>query len=149
MFSNETTYSLENINNELKRRETCVRKKIEIILLLAVETEIIDSYFSINEVAYKTYQEYYYGRKIIIVILLIKHLDENNNYLLPKEKFNYYYRRTMNKITVLSLRTISVIFYNTTKYGRRLQTALSYRFCYPTTMKHLFRCAWLCSLFTT
>jgi len=53
MFSNET-YSLENINNELKRRETCVRKKIEIILLLAVETEIIDSYFSIDEVAYKT-----------------------------------------------------------------------------------------------
>ena len=88
-------------------QEYYCKRRITIIILLikhpvennnhfVVETEIIDYYFLIDGVAYKTYQEYYYGRKIIIDILLVKRMKTNINYRY-ENKFNYHYQHAIKR----------------------------------------------------
>ena len=77
-------------------QEYYCKRRITIIILLikhpvennnhfVVETEIIDYYFLIDEVAYKTYQEYYYGRKYNNCYPT-RQVDENKYYLLFRRR---------------------------------------------------------------
>jgi len=64
-------------------------RKLRIILLLVVETEIIDNYFLIDKATYETYWEYYYGRKY------------NNRYPTRQVDENKYYLSSRRQVQLL------------------------------------------------